>query len=1279
MIELIKNPFPADGDASKIPKFTDFLICLRENRKKSMVNILRPLLDRANLGDVGGTHDLVIVGEIGRGKTHLLKFLEKKLVGKKVKLVAESFEIPSYNNILPVYVKLDASMTMKPELFVYFFINYVFGFNVKDFGIINSPIFQNNRKIIKQKLSKLYENRIKDVIEKPRTLTTQQAMDLLFDACNEISKVSDKTSVLFLFDELEGVILSAHKKTEESLNLVMDFFRQFHDEINKEVDIHEKLYALYAMTAPAYEKAEQARQESGAWLSRLRSYIVDIPPFSEEELEAIVSCALNNEDLFDTRPFTKDAISYIYRSVMGQPRYAIEALHNAYQLHLEKKTDLIGSKEIFGTTTWLNPNIVIDNNRVAKLKSEIGSRYSYLIDLFSSSIQESNLSLNEIIAQAQRNLPGEVTEDRVIEDLKKFYPAYIDISENTKTVKVLQAFYNRILRQLEKQTIETEVLLEPTKIIESFSEQAPISIKTGKISENERSERLSEALCKVIKQLFETEGFSQTILENGFRLFQVSRSKKGEIFRVLAKPIINEEEVNHAEIIDLIEKNNVSSVLFLIDLDDRIKEDKLKRKVENIALPPSHPWVNPVFSGCFSEETENWKSKKILDKLTDQLNLSQICIMHPVSYGKREFRGKNISSKSAQIDVRGLWYSMTVLTRDFPAQFSQQLEETLRYMIQDFFGSLRKEIIEKSLVKEAGINDLLKYTNTLIGNARTLMENKTCRDAIAEQGTLTFRDLPSNIGPNVMNRFTDLGLFVKKGPRTWQANSINDARRYDPWICFIVMNYISGKRKKQINNILRNSNIGPYTVGVVKCLNFYLQLLESFELIKEDQLVLVDNQSRLNQRIQVELERIKQLKTLEFAGSINTLTPFSEKIDGIKQNTELIEKNSKTPIQKDNRYRSNLHELEIVSEELENVINKKRELTQQTNSQIDSLFSQAETVYSKSVSIFNSLNFNDKDSDIIRSLIKNPELKNHVLNIPLKLKPPHLMPSLISKKIELEQTLSDGYLANYLKESENFLKKLNAVIEESRALEAHITNVVSDYLKEIRQAYENLLVINHDFQIGSKNEISTIIGDTHRRISNEDFVESLIYAGKANHLFLEYCENIIKHAINVKKIKIDELTALLKKQNSFLARSIQIIKKKIKNPNESTIQELIDLLNTIDKKICSIDLLKPSSIKNKKPQQISIDIISYTKAIIGKETEIRRDIDSLNMKIRDNNRSVFKGAIVKLLDFISKNGGINSLNFSDFIKYMGSREECEKIIPEIIEMGLGSFKMEVEK
>lgn len=64
----MKNPFPSDGDATKIPEFTDFIISLQEERIKSINRVIKPILERANVGAYSGINDAIIIGEIGRGK-----------------------------------------------------------------------------------------------------------------------------------------------------------------------------------------------------------------------------------------------------------------------------------------------------------------------------------------------------------------------------------------------------------------------------------------------------------------------------------------------------------------------------------------------------------------------------------------------------------------------------------------------------------------------------------------------------------------------------------------------------------------------------------------------------------------------------------------------------------------------------------------------------------------------------------------------------------------------------------------------------------------------------------------------------------------------------------------------------------------------------------------------------------------------------------------------------------------------------------------------------------
>jgi len=1266
-----ENPFPSDGDAAKIPKFTDFLICLREDRKEGISRILLPILERANIGETGGSHDAVVVGEIGRGKTHLLKFLEKKLLGKKAKFVSDSLDIPSYNNILPVYVKFDASMTIAPEMFVYFFLNYLFGYGVENFGMLNSPALQSSNPQLKLNLEKLFTERTGEDIKKPQIIAAQPAIDLVYEACEEALRSTGKKSILFLFDELEGVILTSQKQKEGSLTLVMDFLRQFHDAINQEEVSQANLFALYAMTAPAYDKAREARQESGAWLSRLRSQVIDIPQFSENELKSLVSCALENDDLSDTHPFNSDTLAYIYRSVMGQPRFAIEALHNAYDLYLRERPSQLGPREVIRSTRWLNPDEVIDNTKVAKIKAEVGQRYSYLVQIFSDKIAMSMIPLDTLIEESKMSLAGELSRERIGADLEKFQElGYVEIFEDAENVKVLQSFYNRILKELETAEGKPPEVIDPAKFIEGSSQTAATEVKAGKLSDNERMNRLTEALDRVLKQLFAEEGVTFQTIPNGWRLYETRRSPRGDLIRLLSKPLLN-STANQADIVNVLENTGANAILFLYDFDDRIEEQKFLKKLGNMNLPEPYSWVEQLFRDSFDGTPDRWRSKNLLEQASKRITLSEICVAQPVSYGKKSFSMRDTSSSQVLIDVKGLWYSITEMARTLDPEHAQLLDTTLRYVIQDFFGPLRKDIIDKSSTQSKTISSLLLIDRKLIAVAKTLMRDEKCKEAIMKQQIIA--DLPPGANPINMNRLCESGLFSKISATSWKASSLNDAQQYNPWIRFIVFYSTSGKLKSEIIETAKESNLGSLEEEVLACLRFYFELLESLELMKKDHVILVDNKALLLQGLQRTKQILSELKRREFAGAEHFLTKYLNEIDQIEKESGKIEKEARTKLEADNMYRSNLEKVATVNNEMQGMILEKKTEAEGKQKKLTEMVSQAAEEQKRANAICDSLDFNKSDSQLVKALNKKPAIRPYVLEIRLPLVRPHALESVNQERIKLENALNEGFLMRFLSQYESFESHVAQAVNEARQIGNVVKDAVEDYATEIRRSYERLLSIQRDFMVGSNAEINEMSASAQRSLSNRQYVDSLVFAGEAKLLFMNYVDMLTKKAQSVVSEKKNRLTDNLKQQNSYLENSVALLEKRTPESDKSAYQELQKMSKRISAKIESFGIFVQPDLNEKSTTEISETVLRLANEVVSREEEIKQNLESFNGSIFRANRSSFSELFTKALKFISEFGEINSLNYSEFVNYVGDKKQAEEAIIELLEIGLVSL------
>jgi len=1272
-----ENPFPSDGDAAKIPKFTDFLICLREDRKEGISRILLPILERANIGETSGSHDAVVVGAIGRGKTHLLKFLEKKLLGKKVKFVSDSLDIPGYNNILPVYVKFDASMSIAPEMFVYFFLNYLFGYGVENFGMLNCPALQNSNPQFKLSIEKLFTERTGQDIKKPQIIAAQPAIDLVYEACEEALRLTAKKSILFLFDELEGVILTSQLQKVESLTLVMDFLRQFHDAISQEEVSQASLFALYAMTAPAYDTARQARQESGAWLSRLRSQILDIPQFNDTELKSLVSCALENEDLSDTHPFDSDTLAYIYRSVMGDPRYTIEALHNTYALYLRERPAQLGPREVIRSTSWLNPDGVIDISKVAKLKAEVGQHYSYLVQIFTDKIAMAMIPFVTLMEESKKILAGELSRDRIGADLKKFQElGYTEISEDAENVKVLQSFYNRITKELETPEAKTIEVIDPAKFIEGSSLTASNEVNARKLSENERINRLTEAFDRVLKQLFAEEGVTFQTIPNGWRLYQTRRSPRGDLIRLLSKPLLN-STANQADVVNVLEKTAANAILFLYDFDDRIGEQKFIKKLADMILPEPFSWVKQLFSDSFRETPDRWRSKNLLEQASKRMTLSDICVAQPVSYGKKSFSMRDTSSSQVLIDVKGLWYSITEMARTLDPDHAQLLDTTLRYVIQDFFGPLRKDIIDKSSTQSKTISSLLSIDRRLIAVAKTLMRDEKCREAIMKQQIIA--DLPPGANPINMNRLCESGLFSRISETSWKANSPNDAQQYNPWIRFIVFYSTSGKLKSEIIETVKESNLGSFEEEVLSCIRFYFELLESLELMKKDQVVLVDNKALLLQGLQRTKQTLSELKKKEFASAEHFLTKFLNEIDQIEKESGKIEKEARTKLEADNMYRSHLEKVATVNNEMQEMILEKKTEAESKQKKLTDMVNQAAEEQKRANAICDSLDFNKSDSQLVKTLNRKPTIRPYVLEIRLPLVRPHAFESVNQERIKLENELNEGFLMRFLSQYESFESHVAQAVNEARQIANVVKDAVESYATEIRRNYERLLSIQRDFMVGPNAEINEMTASAQRSLSNKQYVDSLVFAGEAKLLLMNYVDMLLKKAHSVVSGKKDRLANNLKRQNSYLENSVALLEKRAPKSDRSAYQELQKMSTSLNAKIESFGIFVQPDLNEKSTTEISQTVLRLADELVSKEEEIMKALEFFNGSILKTNRSSFSELFTKALKFISESGEINSLNYSEFVNYVGDKKQAEEAIIQLLEIGLVSLNASVRK
>jgi hypothetical protein len=1255
----MKNPFPSDGDASHIPEFTDFLICRTEERIRSFQEIIIPLLNRANSGESGELHDSIIIGEIGRGKTHLLKFLEKKLQGKPVKLISP-ISLPNYINILPVYVKLDASTIASPPHFVYFMLSYMLGYGSDQYGLINTIEDPADKTVILEYLKENYDRIIDTNIRTPSVISIQQAFQILFNVVNYTLKITGKKSVIFLLDELEGIILTA--SAQASLRIIMDFLRQFHDSINKHISDSANIYAFYAMTAPAYQKSTVSR-EATAWLSRLRNTRIHIPLLSFEEFLSLVSTALHNEDENDISPFSLDSLTYIYRSVMGQPRYAIESLYNAYSLHITNKLEEIQYIHIYSSTPWLNPSDRIDSQKINKLIVDLGPRYGYLVQYFADSIGKYQIMLSDLLAKLPDYKSRSISEERVISDINTIIDrGYVEEIKPNEVYLVKKAFYDRIINELEVDGPDDGLpIVLPISLIESASKDIITPIDQG-IYESQQIGMISYTLDNILRKLFVEDGIKETFQSNNYKVYTTRKSKKGNDIKILTGIFIN-DKVDISELYKHILNNNVDLCLFVIDYssDNMILEETVRSDIEDLRLPSKNKWINDIFTQEIIGDNIDYESVKQIQSVMNDSQLVHSCIFYNIREGQKEYRTSEIGGRL--IDTRGLWYaSQGIVSQINNPEMGQLVESQLNHIYQVFYGKIRSDLISLYNTIEKTGSTVFNTNNSYLRRLNVLLSNEKTLEQIKNQSIIE-TPLPSGINPNNISKIaSDLGVFTKQSATRWRVNSLLDASKINPWIYFIYRSRTMGLNQLNYGKI---SSINQSLL--TNLLDYYGDIIEKMQYYEDG----VPRSLNKKETFWLMYNNIHNLVTIafnkEFKNSSNDLKSINDDLENIKLNIDRIESGTLDDLNLDHEYVDRIEALGKLEANLEQKIEKISKNSHQYHNELNELYENLNLELVNTENLYALLNFDARDSEINDLIRSEPILRDHILSIDFNLTLPTIGEKIEQEYIDTMSLFDSGFYSSFLSIYQAFKRKINSKNRELIQYRTDVSETIKKRYSFINNTYHKLTMLSPEYRMSQNNNISNA-ADTARNKIISDTIESIKFTAKAESELLGSINKMEMKISNQISIEIKTLTRKIDSVETFFERALKEIQVE-----QNLLSQNVDDITTIRSKINSLtDLNNAQPYLDNKTNYVR-DINISINSIKAKKGSIEANIENLEKKMMLIIRKKTGVTFSKIIKYLSNNPEITYDNYSDLIKLIGTEEEVEKMIFSLLKLGIISI------
>jgi len=651
-----KNPFPSQGAAVAGLDITKMMIC-RDDRRASEIRskLINNILLKANkgAGNEGDTRVFALIGNVGKGKTHLIQHMIRKANGDDVSTIG--LDIPDLSNVFTAYT-ITYSPTQKDAARENRIYSWLFNriMNIEDLpkyemGMINSPSLpKSKRSEFSAYIDQVYKEETgHESLRSLAPMSFEEFFKLFEKSVTKALTLSGRKGMFLVLDEMEGPIENLAQKSKDQLTLFVESLRALIDRLTKS-DL--PVYLVFCFTIQPWHTLETSESSSvvSAFMTRLRtnSMILSVE-FSDDEIgdfiaQSIRACAKDKEELdriikrgklAQTFPFCEEAPEIMRRYTRGDPRFVCL---NCNKLFEEWYADGI-SLTPQHIASYLEKGTTFNMELFKALCDRLGDRYSYIIKILKDHTRKLEFDVEEIedVILEKCGIYGVPSErERIATDLHF-------VAANHEEALVFDEKKNRYY--LGGSFQETYGLLLPKGAVPGLSPKLQVEHRLKetrvRLQDNPDTERLM--LLDGLDNLYTREGLQHSRLPSAIVVNQRD-GINGVYFPVIGT--VNASDVENA--VDVAKKNDADYITFVGRIPTANKMEPRAREIlESIDHPKSEEYFSAISAlKDICRKVGTQEDLRFIESNFSRIPFSKSVFTHNIYQGIRNIDGVQMDS-----------------------------------------------------------------------------------------------------------------------------------------------------------------------------------------------------------------------------------------------------------------------------------------------------------------------------------------------------------------------------------------------------------------------------------------------------------------------------------------------------------------------------------------------------------------------------------------------------------------------------------------------------------
>jgi len=653
---MTKNPFPSQGAAVAGLDITKMMIC-RDDQRASEIRskLINNVLLKANKGAAreGDTRVFALIGNVGKGKTHLIQHMIRKASGDDVTTIG--LDIPNLSNVFTAYT-ITYSPTQKDAAREDRIYSWLFSriMNIEDLpkyemGMINSPSLPNGKRDeFSNYVDQIYKEETEhESLKSLASMSFEEFFKLLEKSVTKALALSGKKGMFLVLDEMEGPIENLGQKNKDQLTLFVESLRALIDRLTKS-DL--PLYLVFCFTIQPWHTLETSESISvvNAFMTRLRTNSMMLSvEFTEEEIgdfiaQSIRACVKDRDELdrvikrgklSETFPFCEEAPEIIRRYTRGDPRFVCLNCNKLFEEWFANGESLTAQH----IASYLEKGTTFNVELFKALCDRLGDRYSYIIKILKDHTRKLEFEAREIedVILGKCGIYGVPSErERIASDLRF-------VAANHQEALVFDEKKSRYY--LGESFQETYGFVLPKGTAPGLRPKLQIEhkLKETRVRLQDKPDQEKSMLLDGLDYLYSMMGQQHTRLSSAIVVKQPEKVS-GVYYPVLGA--VSPTDVENA--VDIARKNEADYITFIGRIPSANRfEPRARELLESIDHPKSQEYFSAIFAlKEICKKVGTQKDLDFIEKNFARIPLSKSAFVVNIYQGVRNIDGLQIDN-----------------------------------------------------------------------------------------------------------------------------------------------------------------------------------------------------------------------------------------------------------------------------------------------------------------------------------------------------------------------------------------------------------------------------------------------------------------------------------------------------------------------------------------------------------------------------------------------------------------------------------------------------------